>query len=190
MTRNMNKRYYVYVWIDDAPYYVGKGTNKRAWQKQRSWGKMRPNTKVIIFRDKLNERQALRIEGILITKWGRKELDKGGILENKAPADAQWPLFISKQGCSPEARRKISIAMKKHYSNPENVKIMAEAVRKAYNEGKITKSINFYLNDPEYQERHRQATIDAMKRPEVRKKCSDAGKRGNEIKKAKKRKGQ
>lgn len=87
-TRNNTPQgFYVYMYLreDGTPYYVGKGTKKRAWESH----KRRNNTEVLppdharihIVEHSLKEDQAHDLERKLIAYYGRKDLGTG-ILRN------------------------------------------------------------------------------------------------------------
>lgn len=76
---------YVYAYLrqDGSPYYIGKGKNKRAWQKGK--GEINPptdKTKIIILEKGLSEIGSLAIERRLIKWYGRVDLGTG-MLRNK-----------------------------------------------------------------------------------------------------------
>lgn len=79
----MNK-YYVYAYLreDSTPYYIGKGSGKRAWVSNRVTPKPTDLSKICILYSNLTEQEALEFEIKLIKQYGRK--DNGtGILRNK-----------------------------------------------------------------------------------------------------------
>ncbi len=84
MLENKN-RFYVYQYLRESglPYYVGKGSNKRAWRKGKNEFKP-PNdlSRIDIIIEGVTEETAFRIEKQLIQWWGRKDLGTG-ILSNR-----------------------------------------------------------------------------------------------------------
>lgn len=83
-TKNPPPGHYVYLYIreDGTPYYVGKGTKKRAWTKNKNEVR-RPTdpSRIIIFKFNLSESEALDLEIQLINQYGRKDISTG-ILRN------------------------------------------------------------------------------------------------------------
>ena len=78
--------YYVYQYLnpDNTPYYIGKGKDRRATQRHLVAGKnIVPDNpdRIRILAKGLSEHEALRLEELLITRFGRQH--RGGLLRNK-----------------------------------------------------------------------------------------------------------
>lgn len=75
--------YYVYFYLrsDYTPYYVGKGKNKRAFQKHKHISIPKDKSKIIIVESDLTELQAFILERYYIRWFGRKD-NETGILRN------------------------------------------------------------------------------------------------------------
>ena len=76
-------RFYVYAFLreDRTPYYIGKGTGNRAWDKRRRISPPTDSSRIIILTNSLTEIEAFDEEIRLIQFHGRKDLGTG-ILRN------------------------------------------------------------------------------------------------------------
>jgi hypothetical protein len=78
-------RFYTYAYLrkDKTPYYIGKGTRKRAYTRKRIEIKPPKDTsRILILKQNLNEEEAFKHEIYMIAVFGRKDLGTG-ILHNK-----------------------------------------------------------------------------------------------------------
>ena len=79
-------RFYTYAYLreDGSPYYIGKGSGKRAWARHPGCSATRPadKSKILILKKGLTEEQAFRHERYMIFIFGRRDLGTG-ILRNQ-----------------------------------------------------------------------------------------------------------
>lgn len=79
----MKNVFYTYAYLreDGTPYYIGKGTGRRAFRKEGRAIKTPPKERILLLKTGLTEEQAFKHEIYMIALYGRK--DKGtGILYN------------------------------------------------------------------------------------------------------------
>lgn len=105
--------FYVYQYLREngTPYYIGKGTGKRAWQPhyRANGANMLPkNTQqIVIVKDGLTEDEAINLEISLIQQFGRKDLGTG-ILTNRTDGGDGVSGSIRPQSAIDAQRKKIT----------------------------------------------------------------------------------
>ena len=141
----MEKKYYVYMYLreDGTPYYVGKGTGKRAYVKgHRKVLPPKDKSRIVLDKQNLTEEEAFKHEIDTIAFYGRKDLGTGILLNFTAGGEGTSGAIISE-----EHRRKISEFYKVNPRSEEARKKIREA-----NIGKI------------YTEEHRRKISESVKR--------------------------
>lgn len=115
MSKN-ERRFYIYAFLRSvdsqhgkkgSPYYIGKGSGKRAWSKNRRIQLPVDRSKIVFLRTQLTEQEAFDWECIYIAHYGRIDLGTG-ILRNQSNGGEGASGMIH----SEEARLKISKANK------------------------------------------------------------------------------
>jgi hypothetical protein len=76
--------YYTYAYLreDGTPYYIGKGKNRRAFDRKKHTVFVPSKDRIIFLKQNLTEEQSIRHEIYMIAVFGRKDLGTG-ILHNK-----------------------------------------------------------------------------------------------------------
>jgi hypothetical protein len=127
-------RFYTYAYLrnDKTPYYVGKGSGKRAYTKSKK--RIKPpkdKSRIIFLKQNLTEEEAFKHEKYMISVFGRKDLGTG-ILHNRTNGG---------EGASGAIR---SIEFKEHLRKINENKILSEEHKE-----KLKKS-NTGQNNPNY----------------------------------------
>jgi hypothetical protein len=102
----MKKEYYTYAYLreDKTPWYIGKGKNRRAYQKHDFFSPP-PKNRILILKKNLTENQAYKHEIYMINVFGRKDLGTG-ILRNRSDGGESPPIFTGHTEESKERIRK------------------------------------------------------------------------------------
>jgi hypothetical protein len=118
------KTFYTYAFLreDRTPYYIGKGSGKRAFKRNSHERKCPPAERILILKSNLTEEEAFRHERYMIFIFGRKDLGTG-ILHNFSDG-GEGPSGVKR---SEETRRKIADA-KRGENNPMKRPEVAEKV--------------------------------------------------------------
>ncbi len=145
--------YYTYAYLreDRTPYYIGKGTGKRIYSKNKTIKPPKDKSRIIYLKQNLTEREAFKHEIYMIAVLGRK--DNGtGILHNRTDGgegcsgaiisnETRKKISEGNKNPSEETRRKFSEANKGE-NNPNYGKTHAEETRRKMSEAKKGKTLS------------------------------------------------
>ncbi len=124
----MNKKYYTYAYLreDRTPYYIGKGSGKRAYLQLNHKVKTPPKDRILILKDNMSNDDANKHERYMIFILGRKDLGTG-ILRNLTEGGEGVPGLKQTEESkkkmrkpkSEEHRKKVRDAIKAKWDNGE-----------------------------------------------------------------------
>ena len=116
--------YYTYAYLreDKTPYYIGKGSGKRIYSKDRTIKPPKDKSRIIYLKQNLTEEEAFRHEIYMIDVFGRKDLGTGILynMTNGGEGSSGWVP-------SKESRRKMSQSSKGKTHSKETRRKMGEA---------------------------------------------------------------
>jgi hypothetical protein len=115
--------FYTYLYFDEnrVPYYVGKGSGKRAW-KYHAGVEVPPKNRVLILKENLTEEQAFFHEEYMIFVIGRKDLGTGPLLNRTSGKQGGVGKVVST-----ETKKKISMAHRGKVLTDDHKRKMSEA---------------------------------------------------------------
>jgi hypothetical protein len=120
------KNLYTYAFLreDGSPYYIGKGSGRRAWRSDNRRAAKRPvnPSRILILKENLTEEEAFRHERYMISVLGRKDLGSG-ILRNMTDGGEGASGAIR----SEELRRKLSELRRGKKPSEETRRTMSES---------------------------------------------------------------
>lgn len=196
----MNNVFYTYAYLrkDGRPYYIGKGKEKRAYEKKHN-AYVPSKDKILILKENLTEEEAFTHEIYMISVYGRKDIGTG-ILYNLTDGGEGPSGYVFTE----EQRKKMGDT-RRGKSRPRHSKIMKEksnllqlneqkqiqmreqyppeTIVELYNQGKTLREIRSImgcglvwirksLDEMEVKIRHRNDYGNPMDNPNVRNKVS------------------
>jgi hypothetical protein len=164
-------RFYVYAYLreDGSPYYIGKGSKKRAWSSSHNINLPKNKKNIIILEENLSNVGALALERFYIRWYGRKDLGTG-ILRNMTDGGEDCGIFQNLCN-SPTIRKKMSKSMINYWKNFENREKQSKRIKKYFDSDTNRKKHSDIMKT--YYENH-----NVKKKTEnTKKKMSDASKK-------------
>jgi hypothetical protein len=125
------KQFYTYMWLreDGTPYYVGKGTGRRAYQKSGHCT-ARPSKERIVICPAGSEAEAFEAEIAFIWFYGRKDLGTGILYNFTEGGDGQSGRIVTDRTREAVRKHATGNTYSKGYRNRLGHKTTAEHSRK------------------------------------------------------------
>jgi hypothetical protein len=122
---------YIYIWLraDGTPYYVGKGTGRRAYQNSGRVTSGPKDRSRIIIKECFSETEAFEMEKVLIALYGRKDLGTGCLRNLTEGGDCGPDQTGTKH--SEQTRLKMSLAGKGKPKSQEHRQALAIILKRA-----------------------------------------------------------
>jgi hypothetical protein len=117
-----DRRFYTYAWLRESgtPYYIGRGTKRRAWRTGSP-----SKDRVLILKDHLTFEESVKHEIYMIFVLGRKDLGTGILRNLTDGGDGSLGRVWTP---TEETRRKISEALKGRPKSKEHLEAVSAAL--------------------------------------------------------------
>lgn len=148
--------FYVYAYLreDGTPYYIGKGSEKRAWYhtKLDAIQPPRDRARIILLEQNLTELGAFALERRIIRWYGRKD-NSTGVLHNKSDGGDGCSGYIHTEA----AKAASSVSNRATWARPETMARYTESMQSVWADPVRNSKISVALqgaNNPMYNKKH------------------------------------
>lgn len=156
----MNDFYtYAYLRENRTPYYIGKGKDKRAYQREKTDIKPpKDKSRILILKKNLTEDRAFRHEIYMISVFGRKDLGTG-ILHNRTDGGEG----CSGRKCTEESKIKISESNKGKKRSEETKRKVSESKKGEKRSEEFKRNLSKFWKGRSLSEEHKRKISKAKK---------------------------